>query len=221
MLEVRRETPTVTTVRIAVPGGPVHLPGQHYDVRVTASTGYTAARSYSIASSPLDGDWIEITVERLPDGEVSPYLSDRVAPGDEIELRGPLGSYFAWRGEGPLLLVGGGTGVVPLMAMLRHRRHVAPELPVRLLYSARGPDELLYADELGSETTVTYTRDVPVDWTGATGRLDAQLIAGNAFDHGTAFVCGSHGFVDSAANLLIDHGVAVESIKTERFGPTG
>ena len=200
-----------------MPAWTAHLPGQHYDVRLTAPDGYTAQRSYSVASSPLDEGVVELTVDRLEDGEVSPYLTDVLEEGDEVELRGPLGRWFVWRGEAPLLLVGGGSGVVPLMAMLRHRRRAAPGVPARLLYSARSAEELIYADELGAETTVRLSR--------SEGRVDAALVRSVAFppaDGGIAFVCGSHGFVEAAADLLVEQaGYAPEAVKTERFGATG
>jgi ferredoxin-NADP reductase len=198
-----------------------HLPGQHYDVRLTAPDGYQAQRSYSIASSPLDEGEIELTIDRLADGEVSPYFHDVVEEGDQVEVRGPFAAYFVWRGEGPVLLVGGGSGVVPLMAMLRHRRRVAPETPMRLLYSVRGADDVIYAGELGEETTLTYTRQAPEGWTGHTGRIDAELVAEAAAGARIAFACGSNPFVETASALLMEAGLAAVEIRTERFGPTG
>jgi ferredoxin-NADP reductase len=198
-----------------------HLPGQHYDVRLTAPDGYQAERSYSIASSPLDEGEIELTIDRLEDGEVSPYFHDVVEVGDQVELRGPFTSYFVWRGESPLLLVGGGSGVVPLMAILRHRRRAMPEVPLRLVYSVRHADDVIYADELGDDALLTFTRDAPDGWTGHTGRIDAGLI--EEADHlgGTAFVCGSNPFVETATHLILGAGFDAGRIKTERFGPTG
>ncbi len=198
-----------------------HLPGQHYDVRLTAPDGYSAQRSYSIASSPLDEGEIELTVDRLDDGEVSPYLHDVVEEGDQIELRGPFASYFVWRGEAPVLLLGGGSGVVPLMSMLRHRRRTMPDLDMSLVYSVRAPDELIYADELGEETVVTFTREAPDGWDGHTGRIDSDLIRAAGVDSGTAFICGSNGFVESAAGLALEAGFDPRQVRTERFGPTG
>jgi ferredoxin-NADP reductase len=198
-----------------------HLPGQHYDVRLTAPDGYRAQRSYSIASSPLDKGKIELTIDRLQDGEVSPYFHDVVEEGDQVEVRGPFTSYFVWRGEAPVLLAGGGSGVVPLMAMLRHRRRAMRDVEMRLVYSARSADELIYRNELGEETTVTLTRDAPEGWSGATGRIDEELLAPVAFPSGPAFVCGSNGFVESASQLLLALGYQPERIRTERFGPTG
>ncbi len=217
---VKPETPRVKSFRFALPMWAAHLPGQHYDVRLTAPDGYTAQRSYSIASSPLDESEIELTIDRLDDGEVSPYFHDVVEEGDEVELRGPFASYFVWRGEAPVLLVGGGSGVVPLMAMLRHRRRTMPDLPMALVYSVRSADEVVYADELGEDALLTYTREPPAGWTGHTGRIDAELIAAAGLQPEVAFVCGSHGFVEAASGLLLDAGVDAERIRTERFGPT-
>ncbi len=218
---VKQETPRVKSFRISLAMWMPHLPGQHYDVRLTAPDGYSAQRSYSIASSPLDEGEIELTIDRLDDGEVSPYFHDVVAVGDQVEVRGPFASYFVWRGEQPVLLVGGGSGVVPLMAMLRHRRRTMPELAMRLVYSVRSAEDVIYADELWDDAVLTYTRQPPSGWTGHTGRIDAALIAAADAASGTAFVCGSNGFVESAAGLLLDAGIAAESIRTERFGPTG
>jgi ferredoxin-NADP reductase len=197
-----------------------HLPGQHYDVRLTAPDGYRAQRSYSIASSPVDEGEIELTIDRLDDGEVSPYFHDVVVEGDQVEVRGPFASYFVWRGESPVLLVGGGSGVVPLMAMLRHRRRTMPELPMRLVYSVRSPAELIYAQELGGDAVLTFTRQAPEGWDGHRGRVDAALIASAADASATAFVCGSNGFVETATALLLDAGLAAGQVRTERFGPT-
>jgi ferredoxin-NADP reductase len=198
-----------------------HLPGQHYDVRLTAPDGYQAQRSYSIASSPLDEGEIELTVDRLADGEVSPYLHDVLMEGDQVEVRGPFASYFVWHGESPTLLVGGGSGVVPLMAILRHRRRTMPDLPMKLVYSVRTAHDVIYADELGEDVSITYTREPPAGWTGHTGRIDDELISQADLAGGTAFVCGSNGFVEAASSLLLDNGFEAERIRTERFGPTG
>jgi ferredoxin-NADP reductase len=220
---IRRETPAVKSFRLALPMWLPHLPGQHYDVRLTAPDGYTAQRSYSIASSPLDQGEIELTIDRLADGEVSPYFHDVVVEGDQVEVRGPFASYFVWRGESPVLLLGGGSGVVPLMAMLRHRRRTMPELPMRLIYSARTAADLIYADELADDALVTLTRESPEDWSGSTGHIDEAAIAATGIDLGlaTAFACGSNGFVEAASQLLMAAGMEPESIRTERFGPTG
>jgi ferredoxin-NADP reductase len=217
---IKRETPTVKSFTFELPMWMRHLPGQHYDVRLTAPDGYQAQRSYSIASSPLDEGVIELTIDRLADGEVSPYFHDVVEEGDQVELRGPFTSYFVWRGESPLLLVGGGSGVVPLMAMLRHRRRVAPDLPMKLVFSVRTADDVIYADELGDETVLTFTRSAPPGWAGHTGRIDASLFDGAAAGGGLAFVCGSNGFVEAASQLVMEAGFPAEAIRTERFGPT-
>jgi ferredoxin-NADP reductase len=217
---IRRETPTVKSFTFELPMWMPHLPGQHYDVRLTAPDGYQAQRSYSIASSPLDEGVIELTIDRLADGEVSPYFHDVVEVGDQVELRGPFTSYFVWRGERPVLLVGGGSGVVPLMAMLRHRRRVAPDVPMKLVFSVRTADDVIYADELGEEAVLTFTRSSPPGWAGHTGRIDASLFDGAAAGGGLAFVCGSNGFVEAASQLVMGAGFPAEAIRTERFGPT-
>jgi len=219
---IKQETPTVKSFRLELPMWMPHLPGQHYDVRLTAPDGYRAQRSYSVASSPLDEGSIELTIDRLADGEVSPYFHDVVEEGDQVEVRGPFASYFVWRGEAPVLLVGGGSGVVPLMAILRHRRRTMPELPMRLVYSVRTAADVIYADELGDEATLTYTREPPDDWDGHTGRIDASMLTSTAVGDGAiAFVCGSNGFVETASSLLLETGFAPERVRTERFGPTG
>jgi ferredoxin-NADP reductase len=218
---VREETPTVKSFRLRLPMWMPHLPGQHYDVRLTAPDGYQAQRSYSVASSSLDEGEIELTIDRLVDGEVSPYFHDVVSEGDEVEVRGPFASYFVWRGEAPMLLVGGGSGVVPLMSILRHRRRTTPELPMRLVYSVRSADDVIYADELGDEAVLTYTRRAPDRWTGHTGRIDSSLFPGDESTSGLAFVCGTNGFVETATSLLMDAGYPPERIRTERFGPSG
>jgi ferredoxin-NADP reductase len=220
---ITTETPSVKTFRLELPLWMPHLPGQHYDVRLTAPDGYVAQRSYSIASSPLDDGSIELTIDRLADGEVSPYFHDVLAEGDEVEVRGPFASYFVWRGTepGPILLVGGGSGVVPLMAMLRHRRRTMPEADMRLVYSVRTAADVIYERELGDDATLTFTREPPAGWSGHTGRLDAALIDEAAAGAMTAYVCGSNGFVETAARLLLDAGLQAAWIRTERFGPTG
>jgi ferredoxin-NADP reductase len=218
---IKQETPHVKSFRIGLPMWMPHLPGQHYDVRLTAPDGYRAERSYSVASSPLDQGEIELTIDRLEDGEVSPYFHDVVVEGDQVEVRGPFTSYFVWRGEWPVLLVGGGSGVVPLMAMLRHRRRTMPELPMRLVYSVRSTDDVIYEEELGDDAVITFTREPPQGWTGHVGRIDSALIAEAGIDSGIAFVCGSNGFVEAATRLLLELGFEPERIRTERFGPTG
>jgi ferredoxin-NADP reductase len=220
---VKTETPRVKSFRLRLDHWMPHLPGQHYDVRLTAPDGYTAQRSYSIASSPLDAGEIELTIDCLADGEVSPYFHDVVAEGDRVELRGPFASYFVWRGDEPppVVLIGGGSGVVPLMAMLRHRRRTMPELDMRLLQSVRTAEDVLYDGELGEETTLTFTREPPPGWTGHHDRIDAALVRDVATGAMTAYVCGSNGFVEAAASLLMEAGLDPRWIRTERFGPTG
>jgi len=218
---IKEETPRVKSFRIDLPMWMPHLPGQHYDVRLTDEDGYHAQRSYSIASSPLDEGGIELTIDRLEDGEVSPYFHDVVVEGDQVEVRGPFTSYFVWRGEHPVLLVGGGSGVVPLMCMLRHRRRTMPELPMRLVYSVRHADDVIYADELSADALLTFTREPPEGWDGHRGHIDSELIAEAGIDSGLGFVCGSNGFVETASQLLLDAGYDPQQIRTERFGPTG
>jgi ferredoxin-NADP reductase len=218
--DVIDETPSVKSFRFALPMWMPHLPGQHYDVRLTAPDGYRAQRSYSVASSPLDEGEIELAIDRLDDGEVSPYFHDVVQRGDEVELRGPFSSYFVWRGESPVLLVGGGSGVVPLMAMLRHKRRTMPELDMRLVYSVRHPEDVIYAGELGDDAVLTYTRAAPDGWSGHTGHIDAELLRELAAGARLAFVCGSTGFVETASDLLVELGMDPAAVRTERFGPT-
>jgi ferredoxin-NADP reductase len=229
---VREETPTARTIVLDVPGWPGHQAGQHVDVRLTAPDGYSAQRSYSIASPP-GGTGLELTVQRLADGEVSPYLTEVLAPGDPLELRGPIGGWFVWRAEdtGPVLLVAGGSGVVPLMAMIRARALSGSRTPFRLVYSVREPETALYASELaerartdaGLEVTYVYTRSTPAGWRMPAGRINADILtAGQAALPGlSVFVCGPTGFVEAAADLLVDAGHEPGTIKTERFGPSG
>jgi ferredoxin-NADP reductase len=216
---IKPETPRVKSFRIALPNWMEHLPGQQYEVRLTADDGYQAACSYSIASSPVDVGEVELTIDRAQDGEVSPYFHDAVRVGDEVELRGPFSSYFVWRGERPVLLIGGGSGVVPLMSMMRHRRARMPELAMRLIYSTRTGDDVIYRDELNDDAVVTFTRDAPKDWHGHTGRIDAELIADTVspFVPGTAFVSGSNSFVDATSELLLSAGFMASEIRAERL----
>ena len=172
-----QETPHVKSFRLQLPTWMPHLPGQHYDVRLTAPDGYTAQRSYSVASSPLDQGEVELTIDRLDDGEVSPYFHDVLEPGDQVEVRGPFASYFVWRGESPVLLIGGGSGVVPLMSMLRHKRLTMPELTMGLIYSVRSADDVIYRDELGDDALLTFTREPPEGWSGP-HRADRRRNAG-------------------------------------------
>ncbi len=224
VLGSREETPHARTFRLSLPGRTPHLPGQHYVVRLTAPDGYTASRSYSVASAPDESDEFEITVERLEEGEVSTFLHDVVEPGDELEVRGPIGKFFVWDGESPALLVGGGSGVVPLMAMLRHARRRGKSDRVRMVVSVRSPDDLLFADELpGADTTVVYTRVAPADDPRPPGRVALADLAPAVEALGPdarVFVCGSAGFCDAMTDLLRQAGVPVERIRVERFGPT-
>jgi ferredoxin-NADP reductase len=220
---IKPQTPSVKSFRLALPMWMPHLPGQHYDVRLTAPDGYSAQRSYSVGSSPLDEGEIELTIDCLADGEVSPYFHEVVQEGDRVEVRGPFASYFVWRGDepGPVLLVGGGSGVVPLMAMLRHRRRTQPDAAMRLVYSVRTAADVIYADELGDDVVLTYSREPPAGWTGHTGRIDRALIEAAAPGAMTAYVCGSNGFVEAASTLLLEAGLKPGWIRTERFGATG
>ena len=218
--DIKVETPRVKSFRFSLPMWMAHLPGQHYDVRLTAPDGYRAQRSYSVASSPLDVGEVELTIDLLDDGEVSPYFHEVVEVGDQVELRGPFTSYFVWRGESPVVLVGGGSGVVPLVCMLRHQRRTMPELDLRLVYSVRYPDDVIYADEIGDSATLTYTREAPEAWSGHTGHIDAELLRAPADGARLAFVCGSNGFVETAADLLLELGTEPGRVRTERFGPT-
>jgi ferredoxin-NADP reductase len=223
------ETPRVRTLVLDVPDWPGHRAGQHIDVRLTADDGYTAQRGYSIASAP--GEPVAITVERLDDGEVSPYLTEELRPGDTIELRGPIGGYFVWDADddAPLLLVAGGSGVVPFRAMLRHRHRAGSEVPVRLLYSSRTLEDVIYRAELdepvaGVQVVHTLTRGQPPGWNGRAGRVGAALLAELAWppaQNPLAFVCGPTAFVEVVAGALVDLGHPPARIRTERFGATG
>jgi ferredoxin-NADP reductase len=223
------ETARVATIVLSVPEWAGHRAGQHLDVRLTAEDGYRAEREYSIASAP--GESVAITVERLDDGEVSPYLIDELRAGDEIELRGPIGGYFVWEVEdgGPLLLAAGGSGVVPLRSILRHRRRTGSDVPVRVLYSARTIEDVIYRAELdepadGVEVVYTLTREQPAGWTGHARRVDEALlkeVAWSADEAPLAFVCGPTSFVETVADGLVSLGYAPARVKTERFGATG
>lgn len=226
------ETPQAKSISFEVPGWPGHIAGQHVDIRLTAEDGYETERSYSIASAPEDAT-LELTVERLEDGEVSPYLTDVLRPDDEIELRGPIGGYFNWSVDdgGPLLLIAGGSGLVPLMSMLRHRAARKSTVDTRLLVSVKRVEDLLYRDELerleaGDGLTIhrTLTREAPPDWNGLRGRIDADKIAGIApapTENPRIYVCGPTSFAESAADLLVGLGNPPTAVRIERFGPTG
>ena len=224
VVDARWETPSARTLVLDVPDWTGHLPGQHLDLRLTAADGYRAQRSYSIASAPL-GPRIEITVQRAVDGEVSPYLVDVVQVGDRLELRGPVGGWFAWdpRDPGPVLLVGGGSGVVPLMAMLRTRRSAGSQAPFQLVYSVRSPDELLYAAELDdlatdSDIDLVFTREAPPDHRRPAGRLRLTDLGTAPTTQPTVYVCGPTGFVESVATMLVTLGHDERAIRTERYG---
>ncbi len=229
---VMDETASVRTISLSVPDWAGHQAGQHLDVRLTADDGYRAERSYSIASAP--GEPVAITVERLDDGEVSPYLTQDLQPGDEIEVRGPIGGYFVWEpagpdGAAPLLLAAGGSGVVPLRAMLRYRSLVGSSVPARLLYSVRGLAEVIYRSELeqpsdGLQVIYTLTRQQPPGWTGYARRVDQQMMAEVAWPVAQAplaYVCGPTNFVEAVASDLVALGYPPQRVKTERFGATG
>ena len=225
------ETPNVRSIELDVPGWRGHRAGQHVDVRLTAEDGYRAQRSYSIASAPED-EQLVLTVERLDDGEVSPYLTGELRPGDGLEIRGPVGGYFVWEEAlgGPLFLVGGGAGVVPLRAILRHHRAVGSTVPVRMLYSARTLEDLIYRDELTRssddevEVHFTLTRAQPAGWRGYGRRIDPELLEEVSMppsDRPLVYVCGPTAFVETAASALVGLGHEPTRIRTERFGPTG
>lgn len=228
------ETTRARTITLEVPDWPGHLAGQHVDVRLTASDGYSTVRSYSIASAPSLEKRVEITVERLPDGEVSPYLTQQLSVGDRLELRGPIGGWFVWRPEQsePIQLIAGGSGIVPLMAMIRLHETAGSAAPFRLLYSVREPEVVFYSDELRKRSenahsltlTYAYTRATPKGWPRPPGRIDASLVAQEAWPSKlvpTCYVCGPTPFVETAAGFLSACGNSADKIKTERFGPTG
>jgi ferredoxin-NADP reductase len=233
VIEVVPETPRTKSLVLEVPGWEGHKAGQHVDVRLTAEDGYQAQRSYSIASAPED-EKLALTVDRLEDGEVSPYLTDVLMRGDKLELRGPIGGYFAWEAKdgGPLLLVAGGSGVVPLMAMIRHRAAAGSDVPTRLLYSSRSYEEIIYRKELeylaardGSlEVIHTLTRSRPEGWSGYHRRIDAEMLAEVAWppdESPLTFVCGPTPLVEEVGTALVGLGHGPARVKTERFGATG
>ena len=228
----RRETDRATTVRLLSDEWPGHLAGQHVDVRLTAEDGYQTQRSYSIASAPRPGS-LELTVEEIADGEVSPYLVEELREGDRLELRGPIGGYFTWTAtdNGPLLLIAGGSGVVPLMSMLRYRSQIGSDVPVTLLYSARDWNDVIYRDELeqlghlpGVHILFTLTRAQPANWTGYRRRIDRAMIEEIGASVGAdprVFICGPPPLVESVASTMVSLGYPPQRVKTERFGPTG
>jgi ferredoxin-NADP reductase len=226
------ETPRTKSLILELPEWAGHRAGQHVDVRLTAEDGYETERSYSIASGPED-DHLALTVERLDDGEVSPYLVDELRPGDELELRGPVGGYFIWERAlgGPLMLIAGGSGVVPFRAMIRHRLATGVDVPVRLLYSSRSLEELIYRDELeragaadAVDVQVTLTREWPEDWSGHRGRIDGKLLQEVVWapaERPLIYSCGPTALVENVANTLVAAGHDPGRIRLERFGPTG
>jgi ferredoxin-NADP reductase len=232
VLELLEETARTKSIALELESWPGHRAGQHVDVRLTAEDGYQAQRSYSIASAPEDADLV-LTVERLDDGEVSPYLVDELRPGDELELRGPIGGYFVWGASlgGPLLLIAGGSGVVPFRSILRHHEAVESTVPVRLLYSARSQAEVIYREELtgiaadgAADIRYTLTREQPAGWEGYGRRIDRELLdefAWPSSEHPLMYVCGPTAFVETAASILVALGHEPDRIRTERFGPTG
>lgn len=233
VVEMVPETPRAKTIRLEIPDWPGHLPGQHVDIRLTAEDGYTAERSYSIASPPEQAT-LDLTVERLDDGEVSPYLTDELRPGDLLELRGPIGGYFTWTEAdgGPLALVAGGSGIVPLMSIIRHRAEIGSDVPVTLLYSSRTYEDIIYRSELDRlaandpnlRVIHTLTRGQPEGWAGYGRRIDRELLAatiGPPAETSLAFTCGPTRLVENVANDLLSLGYPAHRIKTERFGPTG
>jgi ferredoxin-NADP reductase len=225
------ETPHVRSLVLDVPEWPGHLAGQHVDVRLTSEDGYQAERSYSIASAPED-DHLVLTIERLEQGEVSPYLADALQPGDPLELRGPIGGYFVWNESlgGPLLLLAGGSGIVPFRSILRHHAAIQSTVDVRLLYSARSITEVIYRDELeqlarqGVDVRFTLTREWPERWSGYRRRVDEELLREAAWPserRPLAYACGPNGFVEAASSALVALGYEASRVRTERFGPTG
>jgi ferredoxin-NADP reductase len=231
---IHDETPMVRTFTLGLPDWPGHRPGQHVDLRLTAEDGYSVERSYSIASEPERTGEVDITVERIPDGEVSPFLHDVVVPGDRLEVRGPIGGYFIWEAPlgGPLLLVAGGSGVVPLMAMIRHRERAGSRVRTRLLFSSRHAEEIIYRDELdrlaatadGFEVIHTLTRSRPPGWTGYDRRIDDRMLADVLSPLGVGsrvYICGPTALVEVAANALVRLGLPPDRVRTERFGPSG
>jgi ferredoxin-NADP reductase len=222
-----QETPSATTLVLDVPGWPGHRAGQHVDLRLTAEDGYQAQRSYSIASAPEDDD-VALTIERLDDGEVSPYLVDDAQPGDQLEIRGPVGGWFVWTAAvgGPLFLIAGGSGIVPLRAMLRHRTLTGSDVEARLLLSARREDSVIYARELREllDPAITYTREAPAGWTGYARRVDRDMLAETGFEPERGpriYACGPTGFVEGVARELVALGHGPSRIRLERFGATG
>lgn len=222
VVSIRDETPRAKTFRLALAQPAPHRAGQHYVIRLTAPDGYTASRSYSVASAPDGSNEFEVTVERLDDGEVSVFLHDAVEVGDELEVRGPIGGWFVWDGDAPALLVGGGSGVVPLMAMLRLARRTDRADLVRMVVSVRSAGDLYYADEIdGPQTTIVFTRAAPPGGVRPPGRLAPADLPQPIDPAAVGYVCGSPAFAEAASGLLVSLGMAPERIRVERFGPSG
>lgn len=232
VLEIIDETPRVRSLVLKIPDWPGHLPGQHVDVRLTAEDGYQAQRSYSIASAPESGH-VMLTIERITEGEVSPYLTEIVVPGDRFELRGPIGGYFVWTAHvgGPLMLVAGGSGIAPLMAMIRHRAAAGDTSPALLLYSSRTWDDIIYREELAAlaeqddslQIVHTLTRVQPPGWTGLRRRIGTDVLGGLMLKQAEPriYLCGPTSLVEDVSRSLVELGFDPRSIRTERFGPTG
>jgi ferredoxin-NADP reductase len=221
VVDIRVETPRAKTYRLALPGPSEHLAGQHYVLRLTAEDGYSAQRSYSVASAPDGSNEIELTIEKLEDGEVSTFVHDEVIVGDELEVRGPIGLYFVWKADTPALLVGGGSGIVPLMAMLRLARQQDRADLLKMIVSVRTPTDLFYASELKDDAMVVYTRESPANFARPVGRLMPDDLRPLWRGDATAFVCGSTRFAEAASRRLVELGVPEAQIKIERFGPSG
>jgi ferredoxin-NADP reductase len=221
VVDIRDETSRVKTFRLSLAQPTMHLAGQHYLVRLTAPDGYTAQRSYSVASPPDNGNEIELTVERLPDGEVSTFLHDELTVSDTLEVRGPIGGWFVWDGTTPALLLGGGSGIVPLMAMLRLARRSATHTLAHLVVSVRTPSDLIYANELDDDdATVIYTRQQPSGATRTVGRLTLEDLAPHLRPDAVNYICGSSAFADAVSEHLVAGGLDTNTIRVERFGPT-
>lgn len=231
---IKKETARAASFTLALPNWMQHRAGQHYDLRLTAEDGYQVERSYSIASEPERTGQVDLTIEKIEDGEVSPYMHDIVMVGDRVEVRGPIGGYFVWDAtmRDPLLLIGGGSGIVPLMSMLRHRAAAKSSAPTHLLYSSRAFDDIIYYEELeklraqmdGLKVVHTLTRSHPNDWKGYTRRIDADMLKEVATPLGKnvrVFICGPTALVENAANVLVQIGIPANAVKTERFGPSG
>lgn len=231
---IKHETARAASFTLALPHWMPHRAGQHYDLRLTAEDGYQVERSYSVASEPERSGAVDLTIEKIDDGEVSPYMHDVVVVGDRVEVRGPIGGYFVWDAQmhDPLLLIGGGSGVVPLMSILRHRAAAKSSVPAHLLYSARAVEDIIYYEELealrargdGLGVFYTLTRSHPQEWNGYTRRIDAEMlrqVTGPLGKNVRAFICGPTALVENAANVLVQIGIPASAVKTERFGPSG